>query len=233
MQDRSHLALTSTAAAVLLVTLCAMTLTFGVSQQTFEWAAAPDAYAAALASGAAPLRWLVLVDDLFIPAYVAAGVLLAEWLWRQRRGALPVLVGLASIAAGVLDLAENHHLLAMLRLAEQGVSIPATEILRRSELSQLKWLLGHVGFALAGLSMEAKGPLARVVRGSLVLFQLPLGAAVWIASGPLLTVLVWMRYGALVSGFFLLPRLASAHGTVSATAASAAAGVEGATGARA
>lgn len=192
----------SLAAALLLTSLCAITLASGVSQQWFEWVRPPADYAARLVQDALPLRLIIALDDVFIAAYVASALLFVQFLRTSERDPLHVVVAAFSVAAGVLDLAENHHLLSLLALAEAGLPVPVEDILLRSQLSQLKWMLGHVAFAFLGVSLTLDAPLAKVLRVALVFVQLPLGALTWaVPDGLWLPVLVWLRYGALVSGF--------------------------------
>lgn len=203
----------SAAAGVLLAILCAITLATGVSQQWFEWVHPPDAYAARLVRDAGPLRAIVALDDLFIAAYVTATATLGVTLARGRLGPLHALVIAGGVFAGVLDLEENHQLLAMLRLAERGIDLPLDALLRRSDLSQLKWMLGHLAFVLVGVVLPARDRLSRLLRGALVGWQLPIGALVWTVDAPALgAALVWLRYGAFLSGFAMIAWLARPHG---------------------
>ena len=179
----SSLQRSALASGSLLVALCGMTLVTGVSQQLFEWVHPPAVYAAWLIRDATPLRAIIAVDDLFITAYVAATVLFVRFL-------------------GARD-AHPLHLLALLRAAEGGETPPLEEILLRSQLSQLKWMLGHAAFALIGMTLAGRDVVSRVMHVSLVYVQLPLGAVTWaIADGPWLSALVWLRYAALVLGFY-------------------------------
>ena len=133
----------------------------------------------------------------------------------------------AALTSGglLLLLAENHHLLALLRVAEAGLSIPLDEILLRSQLSQLKWMLGHVSFALVGLTLPTTSAGLRAIRASLVWAQLSLGALTWaVADGPWLPGLIWVRYTALIAGFFGVAWMASAPRWPPANVAAAAAG---------
>lgn len=199
----------SIASALLLTTLCALTLATGVSQQWFEWVRAPAVYAARLVQDATALRAIIALDDVFIAAYVASAVLFVRFLGGGQRDPLHAVAVGFSVAAGVLDLAENHHLLALLNLAEAGLPVPVEDILLRSQLSQLKWMLGHVAFAFLGLTIPLDTAFLRLLRGALIYLQLPLGALTWAApDGPWLPVLVWLRYGSLISGFAAVAWLA-------------------------
>lgn len=201
----------SLASALLLTTLCALTLATGVSQQWFEWVRPPAVYAARLVQDAAALRAIIALDDVFIAAYVASAVLFVRFLSTAKRDPLHAVAMGFSVSAGVLDLAENHHLLVLLNLAEAGLPVPVEDILRRSQLSQLKWMLGHVAFAFLGLTIALDTALLRLLRGALIYLQLPLGALTWaVPDGPWLPVLVWLRYGSLISGFAAVAWLARA-----------------------
>lgn len=215
-EQRSGPALTFVAgsAATLLFVLCTITLLSGVSQQHFEWVHAPDRYAADLLRDETVLRVLVALDDLFIAAYVAVGLLFASASWRGSvepgvRAVSLVAAGLA-VAGGVLDLSENHHLLALVRLAHAEVPIPVQEIVARSQSSQLKWMFGHLAFALIGVVMPARDGWSRVFRASLVVWQLPIGAITWaLPEGPWVGPFVWLRYAAFLSGFAFIAWRAS------------------------
>ncbi len=203
--DTAPLAASSLAAGVLLVVLSSLTLITGVSQQAFEIVRAPEPYAAALVRDATWLRAIIAIDDVFIAAYVTATVLLGTMLARRRFEPIHVLIIAGGVAGGVLDLEENHHILAMLRMAENGLAIPIEQILRRTDLSQLKWMLGHLAFVLVGVAIAGRGSIMRSFRFSLIAVQLPLGALCWAVSSPTWQpVLFWARYLSFVSGFFLV-----------------------------
>lgn len=206
-------------AAILLFILCAMTLVTGVSQQRFEWVASPADYGARLRAEGGWLRVIVAIDDLFVAAYVIATVALAERMARSGWRPLLIAVALAGVAAGVLDVMENHDLLAMLRWAELGERIPELRILERSELSQLKWMLGHLAFVAVGVSWPGQGPLDRVLRASLIAFQLPVGALVWTLSDPrAIELAIWVRYASFLSGLGVIAWMTGRRAVPAATA---------------
>ena len=197
----------SLAAGLLLATLCAIIVLSGVSQQRFEWVQPPAEYAARLVHDAGPLRLTIAIDDLFIVAYTLATLSLARSIGTSK--AIAIVIGCGGVAAGLLDFHENHQILAMLRMAEQGTPISADVILTRSELSQLKWLVGHATFVLVGVSLPA--PRTRLERSlvvSLVVFQLPVGVLVWVTSGLAFEIFVWVRYASFLAGFFVIAALA-------------------------
>jgi hypothetical protein len=207
----SVLRLSSFAAFGLLLLLCALTLFSGVSQQWFESVHAPQVYSEALQRDAGWLRVIIVLDDLFIAAYVSATVALAAYLARGRWTVWQLLIVAGGVSAGVLDLQENHHLLTLLRVANEGLALPLAEVVQRSWLSQLKWLLGHVTFVLVGISLPDRGPFTRMLRVSLIAWQLPIGALTWaVDEGFWQTTLLWLRYGSFLAGFLAMPWLPSA-----------------------
>lgn len=198
----------SAASALLLFVLVAMTVGFGVSQQSFEVFAPPDAYAAALVEGAGALRFILLVDDVFVAAYMSATVLFVAWIAERRPSSLLRIVLGFGVVAGLLDLIENHHILAMIRAAETGFVPSPGEIEIQMVASSLKWVLGHIAFAMIGLNLRGKSPLVRGFRFALVAIQLPMGVLPFTLVSPgLLAVVGWARYGNLLVGFALLAYL--------------------------
>ncbi len=198
---------------MLLALLCVMSVVGDLSPQWFERVQEPTRYAQMLRHHAGWLRAIVLVDDVFIAAYVVAGVSLAAVLAVRGWSPLPLIAAAGAVAAGVLDLAENHHILGLLGVAELELTIPVTEVLRRAELSQLKWMVAHVSFVAAGVAMPRSGRrIARLLRGSLIGVQLPIGAAAWVVVAPGLVAAVgWARLLAFVVGFALIAWIYAAH----------------------
>lgn len=229
--DDSVLRWSSTAAAILLLTLCAITAITGVSQQRFEWVQLPDAYAAALVAQGGWLRAIVALDDLFIAAYVLATLALARKIANGRWGPVTVAIAVGGVAAGLLDLHENHDLMSMLRWTELGGALSPESIVERSDLSQLKWMIGHLAFVGVGASWPRRdGWLDKVLVASLIGVQLPIGALVWTLSDPAwIEVAIWARYGSFLSGFAVIAWMARPR-SVSRSAPLAALG-EAATGA--
>lgn len=190
------------ASGALFTLLFATTVATGVSQQWFEVARPPAEYAAALVAAAGWLRALIAVDGLFIACYVATTLLFVTWLTGGRLSPLCVAIAAGGVAGGVLDLAENQHMLAMLALAERGIEPSAAELVTRMTQSSLKWMLAHASFFLLGLALVPRDGLERAFCFALLAVQLPVGALVWTASDPAVhRAAEWLRAMNLFTGF--------------------------------
>jgi hypothetical protein len=189
--------------AALLLLLVGLQLTTGVTQQWFESVHPIDDYGARLIAQAAWLRAIIAVDDVFVAAYTAAAILAALAL-RDR----PVVWAIAAIlgaVTGVLDLEENHQMLAFLVQAQRGVALTAASLEHRMVFSSLKWLLGPIGYCFLALSFTARSTrekaLGFVVWGGL----LPLTAAGMAVDDPAwVRVLAFSRLFSALAGFLLL-----------------------------
>ncbi|RZI86643.1 MAG: hypothetical protein EOP38_00775 [Rubrivivax sp.] len=196
----------SMAAGLCLLVLMAMTLATGHSQQTFEFAGLPASYAARLLASATSLHWLVVVDDVFIACYVTATLMFAREL-NQATGdtaLTPWIAGLG-LAAGLLDFTENHHILSLLRLAQDSVPLDPAQLSLRETLSSLKWMAGHLAFFMVGVCLPATtGPL-KALRSALLFVQLPVGAIALVMGGlPLGEWFNWARLLNVLVGFVFL-----------------------------
>jgi hypothetical protein len=171
------------ASAILFVTLVAMQILTGASQAYFEVVHPPATYAARMIAHAAWFRIIVALDNVFIASYVGAFVFGA--LAFPRRAVTWLVLG-SGILVGLLDLEENHHMLALLHAAEDGLPIAVGDLVRRMDLSSTKFGLAHLaGFFLA-LLVPGRSATARALR-AICFVQLPLGMAgiVWDGAIPL------------------------------------------------
>jgi hypothetical protein len=171
------------ASAIMFVTLVVMQIVTGASQAYFEVVHPPAVYAAQMLSHAGWFRIIVALDNVFVGCYVGAFVFAALALPRRPATAL-FLVG--GVLVGLLDLEENHHMLALLRAAEDGQPIALAELVRRMDLSSTKFAFAHLaGFFLAFLVPGRSAP-ARALR-LLCIVQLPVGMAgiVWDGAIPI------------------------------------------------
>ncbi len=192
------------AAAACLAGLLVMTLLTGANQQAFEIVRAPADYAAALSQVGQAMRAVIALDDVFIAFYVALTVLLVRELPGTEHAQMKTLIVIFGVAAGVLDYAENHHILALLRAADAGQALPISELTMREDLSSLKWMLGHLAFFLIGLCVPTHNLGLRVFRLALLYVQLPVGALTLVVNDPQWAVVLhWARLLNVLSGFVL------------------------------
>ena len=199
------------ASAVLFALLVALQLGTGASQHVFELVHPPELYARLLLEKAAWLKPIFVLDDLFIGCYVAASLLAALAL---PRGPLTwVAVALVG-AAGLLDLEENHHLLALLDAAAAGLPLEPAQLIRRMDLSSVKWALGHLGLAAFAGLVPGRALPARAFRVAAVAVQLPVGLA-GVVYGELRWLALWRALN-LLCGFLALAWLVAPRGPAAA-----------------
>lgn len=192
------------AAAACLAGLLALTLLTGANQQAFEIVRAPADYAAGLLGTAAALRGVIALDDVFIAFYVSLTILLVRELPGAELALLRTLIVAFGVAAGVLDYAENHHILALLRASEAGQALPLSGLILREDMSSLKWLLGSLAFFLVGLCLPTHNAGLRLFRFALIYVQLPVGAlALAVSDPPWAALLHWARLLNVLAGFVL------------------------------
>lgn len=165
------------ASAVLFVALVVMQIVTGASQAYFEVVHPPSTYAGQMLAHAAWFRIVVALDDVFIGCYVGTFVFGALAL--PRRAASALFLG-AGILVGLLDLEENHHMLALLHAAEDGLPIALGDLVRRMDLSSTKFALGHLAAFFLTFLVPGHSASARALR-ALCVVQLPIGMAgvVW------------------------------------------------------
>lgn len=165
----------------LLAVLVVMQVGSGVTQQWYELGHAVGEYEARLLAQAVWFRAIVAVDDVFVAAYCAAVILLGLSLKQWGSGLWPLVV-VAGALGGVLDLEENHHMLAMLSTVQHGGHLDTASLEHRMVLSSLKWLVGPLAYCFFGLGFEARTGRERVVKLFSWVWMLPLTAVVLVVD---------------------------------------------------
>lgn len=202
------LRLAALASGLCLFALTVMSITSGANQQHFEVVLAPQVYAHDLLQQAEWLKRIITLDDVFIACYVTVSILFASHLTGSSASALrPWFVGMG-VAAGVLDFAENHHILAMLHQAQFGGVPDVHELILRENLSTLKWLLGHTAFFLVGWCLPTHNIWLRLFQLALIFVQLPVGALTLTVQDPSWSPILHLaRLVNVMTGFFLVALL--------------------------
>jgi hypothetical protein len=214
-------------AAAALAAIIAVTVATGVSQETFESVHSPAEYAALLRAGAGPLRLILAFDAAFIVFYTGFFAVLASLLRPTADRLLLRLAIGAMLLVAALDMIEDHHILAMLAAATgpTGSDMPsASELVAQAAASSVKFHLSYLSVFLFGLLLPRRNTRERLVAGSMLAVQLPIGIALFVAPAPADTILGFLRWGFYLSGFALLSltfdrsRSASATGALGAGA---------------
>ena len=153
-------------AAVLLV-MTALSLSTGATQELHEHIALPEVYAMHLLAHAGALRGLMALDIAFLVLYTCFFAALAGYLRELGRPFTRLALG-AMIACALLDVIEDHHILAMLRAAELGELPSAGAIAFQAVESATKFSVSFGSLVLFGLAVPRTTKLGWVLAAFLV-----------------------------------------------------------------
>ncbi|MEO6775828.1 MAG: hypothetical protein ABI467_22905 [Kofleriaceae bacterium] len=136
----------------ILVVMTVIGLVSGASQEPHEHFALPAEYGLGLLEHAGVLRAIFALDVAFLVLYTSFFAALAKYLGGRGRPFVRLALGFM-IATAVLDVIEDHHILAMLDAAERAVLPSATEIVVQSVISSTKFSLSYIALVLFGLAI--------------------------------------------------------------------------------
>src|SRR4051812_41858447 len=97
----------------ILVVMVAISLITGASQEVHEHFALPEVYGFRLVSQGSALRAVFALDVAFLALYTSFFAALARYLGERGRPFVRLALGFM-IATAVLDVIEDHHIVAML-----------------------------------------------------------------------------------------------------------------------
>jgi hypothetical protein len=126
------------------------------------------------------------LDFIFIVIYsgffVSLALVLKRWAEGQPfQGNVATIVNIATAAlliTGVLDAAENAHILSMLSMAEQGQTIAQGEIVGQMVASQIKFMFSYFGVFVLSFALPQSNMIEKLVVFIFRWVQLPVGVAV-------------------------------------------------------
>jgi hypothetical protein len=160
----------ATFAATLVVIMLVITALTGATQEAHEYVVRPADYAASLLAAPTATRALFAVDLAFLVLYTVLFVALAAYL--ADRGAPRALLRLAVGAVAViaaLDIAENHHILSLLDLAEHG-GVPSDAAMSLQQtISGAKFTISALALTCFGLCIPRDTKTGWLLSGFLVL----------------------------------------------------------------
>jgi hypothetical protein len=175
----------------------------GGSQEPFQLTGSVEGYAALLQARAGWLRVSFTFDTIFIVLYVSYFLLLSAALKTEANAGLLQAASGGMILTGLLDAAENAHILAMLGHVEKGLPLQLPEIEWQMVASQVKFLSSYLALFLLGLVFPKTTGLEKLTAWSLLLVQLPVGALIFTAPRSWAVPLVLCRAMFFIFGFLL------------------------------
>jgi hypothetical protein len=155
-------------AALMVFILVGVAVVTGVSQEYFEGLHPLPEYTERITAAAPVLRLDFAVDNLFILAYGSFFVGLAIVLRRSVDHTLVNLALAAMLGTAVLDMVENHHIMAMADAAVLGIPLSEGEIRLQAVLSLVKFHFSCAGALLFAGAFPRNTALARWAIGLLL-----------------------------------------------------------------
>jgi len=161
------------ATSAVLLAMVGVSLATGASQELHEHYATPELYAQHLVGEAGGLRVLMGLDVAFLCLYTAFFATLARVL--AGRPFVALALG-AMVAVAVLDIVEDHRILASLAQAEAGRGISDDTIAWQQVLSATKFSISYLALLLYGLAVPRTTRLAWALALFLTVGNLLVGA---------------------------------------------------------
>ncbi|HID62792.1 MAG TPA: hypothetical protein EYP49_08670 [Anaerolineae bacterium] len=192
-------------AAMLVVVMFAIGLSVGPDLAVLEQSATPTQFGTVADRHAGAIQTMMVVDNLFVVAYVTAFVGLAALV--RPRAPLAATVGLGfALLTALLDFTENSLTLHLVQGHLRGLKVEPGRLAILSVVDQVKFLSVYLAIALFASGLWEPKPLNRVMVVLSLIFPLIGGLAPISAVAATLRVL-WM-IPLLVCGALLLWRRA-------------------------
>ena len=148
---RLAIALAAAAAAVQIAIMVVAAAT-GAAQEPHEFYQPPAQYAQSLLARPGALRLVFSLDVGFLVLYTAFFAALADHLARLGRPFVRLALA-AIVGTALLDIVEDHHILALLAVAESGRPIDDGSVVFQHVLSASKFSLSYLALVLFGLAV--------------------------------------------------------------------------------
>ena len=134
----------------------------GATQEKHEHFMFPEAYAVSLLDEAKGLRILMGLDIAFLILYTAFFAAFTKYLRAIGRPFVTLAFG-AMLATAILDIIEDHHILAMLESAEHNVLPSAAAIHFQATESAVKFSMSFLALVMYGLAIPRTTKLGLVL----------------------------------------------------------------------
>jgi hypothetical protein len=141
-------------ACAVVVVMWIVSIATGATQELHEHVAMPELYAMHLVDQAKGLRAIMALDLAFLCLYTAFFATLSIHLRARRAPAVLVWLALgAMVLTALLDIVEDHHILAMLDQVEHKILPTADAIAWQSLESATKFSVSFLSLVLFGLAI--------------------------------------------------------------------------------
>lgn len=170
------------AATLALLAMVGITYATGISQEGFELVRDPAAYAAELRAYPRAVRAIFAIDTAFLVLYSALFVSFGRVIATPATRWYVVIGMVAMLATALLDMIEDHHILAMLYNAELGDAPSSGQLALQHTISQVKFNISYLGLFLFGIATPRETLAGKAL--ALLLTVGTLVQGVWLYAAP-------------------------------------------------
>jgi hypothetical protein len=159
MSARALAIVLAAATGAVLAAMVVVSIATGAAQEPHEHVRPVAEYMAGLLAHPGGLRAMMGLDVAFLVLYTAFFAALAQYLRALGRPFVSLALG-ALVATALLDIVEDHHILAMLSMAEQGRPPDEGSLVLQEVISSTKFSISYLGLFLYGLAVPRTSRLA-------------------------------------------------------------------------
>jgi hypothetical protein len=158
----------------------------------------------AFKSQAGAIQTVMVLDDLFVVAYVATFIALAIYT-RARAGWLAIIALVFALITGALDFFENSIMLALVATAQAGLAFDAATLFAINIVTQMKYLATNIAIVGFGIALwNARARSDRALSVLLILFA-PINVIAFV-NPSFAVARIFAMLGLLVVGAIVLAR---------------------------
>jgi hypothetical protein len=140
---------------------------------------APDTVVKAYESFAGIIQTVMVLDDLFVVAYVATFIALAIYT-RERAGWIAIIALVFALITGALDFFENSITLALVETAKAKIAFDAGTLFAMNIVTQMKYLATNIAVAGFGIALWNSRVVADRVLGTLMILFAPINVVAFV-----------------------------------------------------
>ncbi|MBI5651270.1 MAG: hypothetical protein HZC40_12635 [Chloroflexi bacterium] len=151
---------------------------------------------------AGAIQTVMVLDDLFVVAYVVTFIALATYV-RERAGWLALIALVFALITGALDFFENSITLALVATAHAGIAFDPTTLFAMNIVTQMKYLATNIAVGIFGIALWNSPAISDRGLGALLILFAPINVIAFV-NPAFAVVRIFAMLGLLVVGAIVL-----------------------------